>query len=47
MAVAVTRDMASSDWLKLETLCLFRVKSVSVTVLGQSLKVIDQSREIE
>ena len=28
-AEAVTRDMASSDWLKLAALCLFRVQSVS------------------
>ena len=29
MAEAVTRDMASSDWLKLAALCLFRAQSVS------------------
>ena len=26
MTEAVTRDMASSDWLKLEALCLFRAQ---------------------
>ena len=29
MGEAVTRDMASSDWLKLAALCLFRAQSVS------------------
>ena len=29
MAEAITRDMVSSDWLKLATLCLFRAQSVS------------------
>ena len=29
MAEAVTRDIASSDWLKLAALCLFRKQSVS------------------
>ena len=29
MAAAVTRAMASSDWLKLAALCLFRAQSVS------------------
>ena len=29
MAEAVTRDMASSDWLKLTAPCLFRAQSVS------------------
>ena len=29
MAEAVTRDMASSDWLKLTALCLLRAQSVS------------------
>ena len=29
MAEAVTRNMASSDWLKLAALCLFRAQSVS------------------
>ena len=29
MAEAVTCDMASSDWLKLAALCLFRAQSVS------------------
>ena len=29
MAEAVTHDMASSDWLKFATLCLFRAQSVS------------------
>ena len=47
MAESVTRDMTSSDWLKLVALCLFRAQSESkinqfVTVLGQDHKVIDQ-----
>ena len=29
MAEVVTRDMASSDWLKLAVLCFFRVQNVS------------------
>ena len=29
MAEAVTRDIVSSDWLKLAVLCLFRAQSVS------------------
>ena len=29
MAEAVTSDMASSDWLKLAAICLFRAQSVS------------------
>ena len=29
MAEAVTRDMASSDWLKLAAFCLFRAHGVS------------------
>ena len=29
MAEAVTRDMASSDWLKLAAFCLFHAQSVS------------------
>ena len=29
MAEAVTRNMASSDWLKLAELCLFRAECVS------------------
>ena len=29
MAEAVTRDVASSDWLKLAALCLLRAQSVS------------------
>ena len=29
MVEAVTRDMASSDWLRLAALCLFRSQSVS------------------
>ena len=47
MAEAVTRDMASSDWLKLAALCLFQAQSVSkinpfVSVQWQGRKVIDQ-----
>ena len=47
MSESVTRDMTSSDWLKLLALCLFRAQSESkinqfVTVLGQDHKVIDQ-----
>ena len=29
MTEAVTRDMASSDWLKLAALCFFRAQSIS------------------
>ena len=47
MAESVTRDMTSSDWLKLVALRLFRAQSECkinqfVTVLGQDHKVIDQ-----
>ena len=47
MAESFTRDMTSSDLLKLVVLCLFRAQSESkinqfVTVLGQDHKVIDQ-----
>ena len=46
-AEAVTRDMASSDWLKLVALVCFPGKvyikiNPFVTVLGQDRKVIDQ-----
>ena len=45
MAEAVTRDSASSDWLKLAALCFFKMYlkiNPFLTVLGQGRKVIDQ-----
>ena len=46
MEEAVTRNMASSDWLKLGSLCFVRKVYLKinpfVTVLGQDRKVIDQ-----
>ena len=45
-AEAVTREMVSSDWLKLVALCFARKVYLTinafVTVLGQGPKVIDQ-----